>query len=662
MYRATWLRAAFVTLLFVSPRLAAAGTWAPIAPEDLALKQGRVDPKADAEAIDWEVVVSDEWSGEIIKSSERHRVLVKIFNARGQEAYRRVDIPWSKGIDVADISARTIRPDGSVIEVEDDAILERTVVKGAGLKERVRSIAMPGLEPGCLVEYRFAYVRYDALTHNVRIPLQLDVPVENLRFSIHPLQVVAIPLQMRIRVFNMSMPYFEDAAGGFHATVIPNIPAFQKEPHMPPELSVRPWMAIFYETEDQPPVDEYWRKFGKAVYTETSRDYRASGDIKKIAQALVAGSTDPVQILDRILTYCHSQLRNVDVSDSGLAAADRSWLRSEHSAPDYLKRKVADADGVLRVFLALASGAGLESRLAFLPDRSVSKFSSRVPTYYLLTRACAAVRIQGAWRAVDPTQADLPGGMLPWYLQGEEMLVVDPKEPVFVTTPVAPPQESLAARSAQLRLTPEGDLEGDVTLELTGQTGGLWRGRVRDHSAVDREKTLREQMQKRLGDAELSNIVFDPGSGPSDPMRIRYHIKARGYAARTGQRLIFAPGFFQRGDEADFTSRDRRFPVCFDYAWAERDVVTLELPPGFHFESLPEMKPVLVPNFGSHSIKLRLSEDGHQLQFVRSEIFGESGALSFPADQYPKLKDTFDAMQAQDGATLSLALDEAIPR
>ncbi|HZI88925.1 MAG TPA: DUF3857 domain-containing protein [Candidatus Polarisedimenticolia bacterium] len=649
-------------MLILMPAFAHAGAWTAVTPEDLALKQGRVDPKSDAEAVEWEIGVSDEWTGEIIKSSEQQRLLVKIFNARGQDAYRRVDIPWSKGTNVIDVSARTIRPDGSVVEVKEDAIMQRTIVKGGGLKERVYSIAMPGLEPGCLVEYRWTEVRYDALSHNVRIPLQLEVPVQTLSFSIHPLTVPVGGLQMRIRVFNMRMPSFEDAEGGFHKTVISNIPAFEREPHMPPNLSVRPWMAIFYETDDQPGVGEYWRKYGKTAYSATSRDYRVTGDIKKIAQTVTAGATEPEQILERVLTFCHTQLRNSDVSDSGLAPADRAWLKSDHSAADCIKRKLADADGVLSVFLALASASGLEARLGFLPDRSVTRFSSSVPTYYLLTRACAAVRLQGTWRAVDPAQPDLPAGMLPWYLQGEEMLVVDPKDPVFVSTPIAPPQESLEARSARLRLTPEGDVEGDVTIELTGQTGALWRARMRDHSVVEREKTVTERMQKRLNDAELSNIQFDPGGGPADPFRIQYHIKARGYAARTGQRLIFAPGFFQRGDEAVFTSRERRYPVSFDYAWSERDVVTIDLPPGFHFESLPELKPIVLPSLGGHSIKLKLSEDGHQLQLIRSEIFGEGGMLTFPTDQYGKLKEAFDAMQAQDLGQLSLALDEPSPR
>jgi hypothetical protein len=377
---------------------------------------------------------------------------------------------------------------------------------------------------------------------------------------------------------------------------------------------------------------------------------------------VVAGATEPAQILDRVLTFCHTQLRNTDVSDSGLAATDREWLRSEHSAGDYVKRKVADTDGVLRVFLSLALAAGLEARPALLPDRSVSHFDSRVPASYLLTRACAAVRLGGAWRAVDPTQIDLPEDMLPWYLQGEEMLVADPKEPVFVRTPIAPPQESLETRSAQLRLSEEGDLEGDVAMELTGQTGAAWRARLRDHSTVEREKTLTDRVQKRLSGAELTQIVFDPGADSSEPMRIRYHVKVPGYAARTGQRLIFPPAFFQRGQEATFTSRDRKYPVYLDYAWSERDVVTIELPAGFHFESLTESKPIVLPNLGSHSVKLRLSEDGHQLQLIRSEIFGEGGILSFPPDQYPKLKDAFDAMQAQDEGTLSLARDEALPR
>ncbi len=650
------------SIALASAAPARAAPWPSIKPEDLALKQGQVDAEADAEATEWEIVVSDEWSGETIKSSESQRRRVKLFNARGLEAFRRIDIPYSKGTLLTDVSARTIRPDGSVIEVKKDAILDRTIAKGAGLKEKVKSFAMPGIELGCIVEYRWTSVRYDELTHNVRIPFQLDIPVELLRFSIHPLPVPDSELQMRIRAFNFHLPPFTDDGLGFHTVTIPSLPASHHEPFMPPQLSVRPWIAIYYETESENPVDAYWRRFGKAAYASSVPRYKASGDVKRATQAALAGVTDQDQVVERLVDYCRAKIRNSDVSDSGLTADERSWLNSDHSAADYLKRGLADGDGLLRVFLSMASAAGLDARLGLLPDRSECVFDSKSPTYYLLTRSCAAVQVLGSWLAIDPSAVDLPHGMLPWSLQGVEMLIPDPQEPTFVRTPISPPEQSLRRRSAQLRLSEDGTVEGDITDEITGQDGAIWRRGMRDHSPVERERMLTDEIKARMSTAEITNIVFDPGPGPSEPFRLRYHIRVDGYASRTGHRLFLQPAFFQRGMTPIFPARDRKYPACFAYGWAERDVVTIDLPAHFHLENLPGEKPIVLPQIGSRSSRVLLSDDGRQLQFARSMIFGEGGTLWFPVEEYPKLKDAFDRTRAQDDGVVSLASDEALQR
>ena len=242
------------------------------------------------------------------------------------------------------------------------------------------------------------------------------------------------------------------------------------------------------------------------------------------------------------------------------------------------------------------------------------------------------------------------------------MFVPDPAEPVFTRTPTAPPEQSLERRSAQLKLSDDGTLEGDITDEITGQNGAVWRRKIRDHSQLEREKLLTDGIKTRLSTAEVSNVVFEPGPGPSEPFQLRYHIRIAGYASRTGQRLFLQPAFFQRGVPPVFSTSERHYPVSLAYGWAERDVVTIDLPAHFHLESHPDEKPIQLPGIGSRSSRVLLSDDGRQLQFTRSMIFGEGATLSFPVEQYPKLKDAFDQIRAQDDGLVSLASDEALPR
>ncbi|HEY3135446.1 MAG TPA: DUF3857 domain-containing protein, partial [Blastocatellia bacterium] len=152
----------FTTFLFVIVCLAltvarafAGDDWKPIDPAQLALKAPVVEKDADAEAIFWEVHIND--AGEDLVFS--HYIRIKVFTERGKESQGKIDIPYRGKNRVTDIAGRTIKPDGSIIELKKDAIFERTIVKAGEFKVKAKSFAMPAVEPGVIIEYRWKEVR-----------------------------------------------------------------------------------------------------------------------------------------------------------------------------------------------------------------------------------------------------------------------------------------------------------------------------------------------------------------------------------------------------------------------------------------------------------------------------------------------------------------------
>jgi hypothetical protein len=89
-----------------------AADWKPIDPAELALKAPKVQPDAHAEALLWEVRVSDEMSATVQYEPTtifEHYLRVKIFTERGREEFGTVDIPYASRVDVRDVAARTTR-------------------------------------------------------------------------------------------------------------------------------------------------------------------------------------------------------------------------------------------------------------------------------------------------------------------------------------------------------------------------------------------------------------------------------------------------------------------------------------------------------------------------------------------------------------------------
>ena len=84
-----------------------------------------------------------------------HYIRLKIFSEKGKEAAATIDIPYEGRTSIPYIFGRTVKRDGTVVELKKDGVYERDVVRRGGRKRKVKSFAMPGVEPGAIVEYRW---------------------------------------------------------------------------------------------------------------------------------------------------------------------------------------------------------------------------------------------------------------------------------------------------------------------------------------------------------------------------------------------------------------------------------------------------------------------------------------------------------------------------
>ena len=149
----------FITFCAFSTR-AAFDDWKPVDSVELALKAPTVEKDADAEALFWEVRIDDNPEGDLIFN---HYLRIKVFTERGRESQSKIDIEFgkfgSRETKIQDIAARTIKADGTIVQLKKEDVFERTIVKVSGAKVKAKSFAMPAVEAGCIIEYRWREVR-----------------------------------------------------------------------------------------------------------------------------------------------------------------------------------------------------------------------------------------------------------------------------------------------------------------------------------------------------------------------------------------------------------------------------------------------------------------------------------------------------------------------
>ncbi len=641
------------------PSLAGAASWAKIDKAELAMSTPRVSPDADAEALFWEITVWDSGDWNSVRSSITEYVRIKIFNERGRDSQSSVSIPYMDDAKLEDVAARTIRPDGSVVEVKKDAFFDRTVAKGFGVKVRSRSFAFPSVEPGCIIEYQWTYAQYGHLTHYVRLNLQREIPVRRLHMRVKPVFFPNRDYAMRMRSYNIWVPEPVRDQEGFLESTLTDVPAVAEEPYMPPERQVTGWALFYYAPMDEPSPTDYWNDVGKAVSERFDLRKSATSTVKEAARSAAGDAPVPGPGLDRIYEFCRTKIQNTDRASSGLTDSDRENLPANKSPEETLKRGRGTSRDINELFATMAVALGADARIALLADRGVAFFSRDQKLVGDLSDDCVAVRTSGTWAFYDPGATYPPCGTLPWRNEAEDALIPEGASASFVTTPLAGPEASLTRRVAQLRLSQEGTLEGDARIEFWGHEAAERKEEYAGVGAAKREEMVRDAARDGLGSAEITGIRLEHVDDTAVPVAVTYHVLARNFAQKAGARLLISPAFFEAGRKAPFAAQKRRYPVYFAHPWSERDSVRIDLPAAMDVEAGDQPETAGVPDVASRESNLRVSLASDGISYVRSLTFGLKGQFLFPPSSYSSIKGFFDLAREEDGHVVSLRAREA---
>jgi len=654
-------------LLLIGLQTAFAGdeAWREITPAELQLKTPKVEPDADAEAIFWEIRIDDSASDEL---SMKHYVRVKIFTERGREKYSKFDIPFIKGEKkIKDIAARVIKADGSIIEITPKDIFEREIIKANNVKIRAKSFAVPNIEPGVIIEYRYKEVIEDGGAVGMPLEFQKDIPVQNLSYYYKPYNKKEPEYQSYN--FTGTNTKFVKNDKGYYLAERTNIPAFREEPRMPPEDTVRPWMklsgvglnitgvsefSVTFMIKDPSNMNSYWGAVGVEKSAIVKFMNKPDKDIKKVAAEITASASSDDEKLKKIYEFCQSQIRNTSF-DPSVTDEDRQKFPKIKQVSDVLKNKVAASGYIDMLFGSMANSLGYESRIVFSANRNKMFFDPRMTNESFIHAAAIAVNVGGKWKFFNPGVSFLPYGMLVWYEEDVWALLVGEKQYAWEKTPLTSFDKSVANRSSKLKLLEDGTLEGDIRIEYNGQSALSNRLDIYEDSPAKREENLKEEVKQRISTAEISDISIENVMDASKPLVYQYKVRVPNYAQKTGKRMFFQPSFFEYGANPLFSSANRKYDIYFRYPWSENDQVEVALPAGFALDSAESPGETADPNkIGRLKIVIGVDKEQTFMKYNRQFYFGGAGTILFPASVYQPLKNLFDEFHKGDSHTITL--------
>ena len=636
-----------LAFLMASGRPSAGANWKSVSPQELKMKASDIgDPDADAAILFREGELND---NNAEGTGLKVYIRIKIFNERGRR-YADVQLPYrvEQGR-ITDVHARTIRPDGTSVQVEDRDIFDKLLVKTSHGVWRAKVFSMPAVEAGSIIEYRYRQT-YPQGFRYFALDLQSELFTKQLHYQIQP--QAASRLDVRWVSFNAPdarrfMPVWD----GSYDIKADNIPPFRREPLMPPELAVKIWGWIYYSDEIENNPEKYWRNYAQRVYDRASYETRASDAIRRVVESITLSNESPQQKLARIYHYIQTEIHNTGFApERGAEREADTELKRNDTADETIRRRYGTPREINRLFVAMLKAAGMDARVAELTTRDENFFHrSFADAFQFNSEVTAVISRDGAVQFYDPGTPYCPPGMLSWEKEGVTALVYDKRDARFVDTPVTDAAINNEDRRLSIAAFADGRAEVRTETKLTGQRALELRNELiglvpeeQRKMALGAARNLLPQASIDESSAALSNLT-----NLGAPVELKYNFTAPQFVTRAGSRLLLRPLLLSHRDESLTAAPRRSNMMYFHYPWSESERVIIEPPAGYEIEQLPD--PVNI-DIGAARYLATFTRLDQRVVYERRLMVN---AITFTVDQYPTVKAFFDRVHQADRAVIS---------
>jgi hypothetical protein len=612
-------------------------------PEELAMKGVPGDEGAEAAILDWVRVDDDQAS----VSSEYVRI--KIFTEAGVK-HSDVELPYvpvypfKQKID--DISARTIRPDGTTAPF-DGKVYDKVLVKVGRDAIRAKTFTLTDVKPGSIIEYRFIRRWATQLLLNTHWGVQREIPIVHAHFT---LQAYDGKGQYSSFFTYMGLPpgVVPEKIGKAYELDIRNMPALRTEAFMPPEQQVRAKVDFVYTSSTARP-EQFWTNQAPAFAKEIDKFLNAK-EAKAEAAKLAEGVTDRRAVLEKL--YAHVQtFRNYSFESSKTEQeVERQNLEASRNAGEVLRKKAGFADEINRAFVALARAAGFDADALRVAPRSEVFFSDKLPDAGQMSGEVAMVTLDGKPLYLDPGTPSAPFGILSWEKSNVTSIqAAKGGKAVWGNVPGQEPEDAITRRKADLTLN--GDvLEGKVTITFVGQEALVRRLATLNDDEAARRKAIEDEVKKLFPEGATLKLAQLTGHDTSQPeLTARFDVTLPNVVSAAGSRVMLPISIFAAQATNPFAPTTRTNLIYFPYQSLEQDEVRLTLPEGVTVATLPAPKQL---DAGLLNYKAATTREGNVVTFSRTATYK---AMLVDVKHYGALRKFFSSMTAADQQPLVLA-------
>jgi len=617
----------------------------PVSPDELHMTSEPEAPGAPAIILFHEVDRDDNPH----TGHEDNYLRIKILTEEGRK-YADVEIPFyrEREDNIVNIRARTIRPDGTIANF-DGKIFDKAIVKGKGVKYMAKTFTLPDVQVGSIIEYFYTNDFTEHYIYNTHWILSDELFTKVGRFTLKPFESDYDRFFLRWS-WNWLPAGSAQPQQGPDQIVrleVHNVPAFQSEDHMPPEVELKSRIDFIYSREAfEPDVNKFWNKVGKRLNGSVEGFVGKPKAMQAAVGQMVSPSDTPEIKLQKIYARVQ-QMRNTSFEVRKTEQEEkREKEKRAPNAEDIWKQGYGNGGQLTWLYLALVRAAGFDASGVMVSDRSNYFFNPKLMDDSRLDANVVLVKADGKEFYCDPGAKFTPFGLLPWGETNVQGLRLDKDGGSWIQTPVPPSSMSRVERKAILKLSPEtGGLEGKLTLTYTGLEAVERRVEERNEDETDRKKFLEEEVKDYIPAAIEVDLTNKPDWGSVEtPLVAEFDLKVPGWVAAAGHRALLPVELFGASEKHVFDHANRVHPIYLAFPSQKLDDVTIDLPAGWQVSTVPTPQ-----TQDGHIVlyDLRVENKNNQLHVTRKL---DLNFLLIDQKYYAALRSFFQAVKTGDEA------------
>lgn len=554
----------------------------------------------------WESEVFDlDEDGKRVYSTRR---IVKIFNKDGYHLGE-VRIPYAQGGDDVTIHhARTFRPDGSHVELDEKEIVRGITPTSAAemgliVNTRLLYFELPEISDGCIIDYAYSAKNLrDAMKGEFwrQVFFQVDEPVQYYRLTTH------IPKKKQL-YYEVDGPQIEPVITENNYTrtytfEAKDVPALRSEPFMPAVSDLA--YSISLTSLDS------WDELVTWYATLIREQDRITEDIEAKTKEILSGALTRQEKIKRLYEFVATKIKYAG-DERGI------WAIKPYPAGEVLKKEWGDCKGKSTLLSTMLRVAGIDSYPVLISAGKASRIVHDVPSLAYFNHMILAVdggkNKELIW--LDPTAHTCAYGDFPVHDQNRWSMIINTDAPktegtdlgapidedqildgekvkqhlyAFRKSPMLPANSNVSRTETHISVKKDMSVEVTQKIHLTGE----FNSKLRSHLLATSHRDERIQLLRgtlELDDrAKVDNFEIPDIKFLKPELKIEFTWSCQGYLYEIADQFILELPVVSHPYAKLLREEERDHPAVLGKSLTYEDHITVEVEAPYRVSMIPQ--------------------------------------------------------------------------